>query len=160
MNMYKFGNYICKLRETKGLTQSELADILNVSDKSISKWENGQAFPRIDTFEKLAAALDTTIEDVFSASKDGIKRICILNNFCSIMRIEINSKPFLIEIDEGKWIELKDDEDELIVRITGDIISDSFYAELEEDAENLKDKIMSKLIKKNHDGIFRLSTAG
>lgn len=41
MNMYKFGNYICKLREGKNLTQAELAGQLDVSDKSISKWENG-----------------------------------------------------------------------------------------------------------------------
>lgn len=53
MNMYKFGNYICKLREEKSLTQADLAKLLDVSDKSISKWENGQAFPRIETFEKL-----------------------------------------------------------------------------------------------------------
>lgn len=51
MNMYKFGNYICKLREEKNLTQSELASLLDVTDKSVSKWENGQAFPRIDTFD-------------------------------------------------------------------------------------------------------------
>lgn len=85
MNMYKFGNYICKLREEKKLTQTELAKQLDVSDKSISKWENGQAFPRIETFEKLAVALDTTVEDIFSASKDGIKRVCITNNFYYVM---------------------------------------------------------------------------
>ncbi|MEE1505122.1 MAG: helix-turn-helix transcriptional regulator, partial [Acutalibacteraceae bacterium] len=84
--MYKFGNYICKLRENKNLTQTELARILDVSDKSISKWENGQAFPRIETFEKLAVSLDTTVENIFSASKDGVKRICVLNSFCSVMQ--------------------------------------------------------------------------
>ncbi len=61
MNMYKFGNYICKLREEKNLTQSELASLLDVTDKSVSKWENGQAFPRIDTFEKLALVLGTSV---------------------------------------------------------------------------------------------------
>lgn len=34
------------------MTQVDLARILDVSDKAVSKWENGQAFPRIDTFEK------------------------------------------------------------------------------------------------------------
>ena len=72
--MYKFGNYICKLREEKNLTQTELADKLDVSDKSISKWENGQAFPRMETFEKLAFALDTTIEDILSASKYNLSK--------------------------------------------------------------------------------------
>lgn len=92
MNMYKFGNYICKLREEKGLTQAELANQLDVSDKSISKWENGQAFPRIETFEKLAVTLDTTVEDIFSASKDGIKRICIANDFYYVMHIDVDGQ--------------------------------------------------------------------
>ena len=92
MHLYKFGNYICKLREEKNLTQTALADKLDVSDKSISKWENGQAFPRMETFEKLAFALDTTIEDIISASKDGIKRICISNNFYYIMQIDVDGQ--------------------------------------------------------------------
>ena len=61
MNNYKFGNYVCKLREEHNMTQVDLARSLDVSDKAVSKWENGQAFPRIDTFEKLASVLDTTI---------------------------------------------------------------------------------------------------
>ena len=42
-----------ELREKAGITQQELADKLFISAQSVSKWENGQAFPRIDTFEKL-----------------------------------------------------------------------------------------------------------
>ena len=41
MDMYRFGNYICRLREEKGMTQTELSFKLDVSDKAVSKWENG-----------------------------------------------------------------------------------------------------------------------
>ncbi len=41
MDNYKFGNKICSLREAKNLTQRELAEILEVSDKAVPKWENG-----------------------------------------------------------------------------------------------------------------------
>ena len=78
---------------------------------------------RIETFEKLAFALDTTIEDIFSASKDGIERICVVNNFCSVMNIEIDGKPYAVVQDEGKWIEISSKE--LSVKITGE-----FFAEV------------------------------
>ena len=150
MNNYKFGNYICKLREEHNMTQAELARILDVSDKAVSKWENGQAFPRIDTFEKLVAALDTTVEDVFSASKDGIKRVCIQNSFCEIMHIDINGRLYAIMADECKWIEITDDT--LIAKITGEMLSDITLSSFDDEAEDpdtgLKDRIKLKFAKK------------
>lgn len=53
MNNYKFGNMICSMRESFNLTQKELAKLLDVSDKAVSKWENGQAIPRMETLEKI-----------------------------------------------------------------------------------------------------------
>ena len=41
MNAQKIGNVISELREAKGMTQAQLAQRLNVSDKAISKWETG-----------------------------------------------------------------------------------------------------------------------
>ncbi len=148
VNMYKFGNYICKLREGKNLTQTELAKVLDVSDKSISKWENGQAFPRIETFEKLAAVLDTTVEDIFSASKDGVKRICVANSFCSVMQIDINGKLHLIEYEDCKWIEIEDTTDSAIFKISGNILIEDDFGESEPQESKLKDKIAFKLFKK------------
>ena len=43
MNKYNFGNYLCQLREKKGYSQSELGRKLGVTNKAVSKWENGQA---------------------------------------------------------------------------------------------------------------------
>lgn len=132
------------------MTQVDLARILDVSDKAVSKWENGQAFPRIDTFEKLASVLDTTVEDIFSASKDGIKRVCIQNNFCDIMHIDINGQLHAIMADECKWIEINDDV--LIAKITGEMLSDITLSNFDDAAKdpetNLKDRIMLKLSKK------------
>ncbi len=146
MNNYKFGNYICKLREEKEMTQSDLAQKLDVSDKAVSKWENGQAIPRMDTFEKLAEILGTTIDDILSASKDGIERICFVNNFCSLMTIEVNGEVFSIKFDECKWVETK--EKDLTLRITGDMVTDSDFEEIKNSATNLKEKILSKITRK------------
>ncbi len=147
VNNYKFGNYICKLREEKQLTQAELASKIDVSDKAVSKWENGQAFPRIETLEKLAAELNTTVEDIFSASKDGVSRICICNDIGSIMHIDINGQLLSIRYDESKWIEI--DKSDIIVSITFDLLSDSEMDEIEKwMGDSLKEKVLFKLFKK------------
>ena len=155
MNNYKFGNYICKLREDHNLTQAELAKLLNVSDKAVSKWENGQAIPRMETLEKLAETLNTSIEDIFSASKDNITRICIVNDFCSIMQIDINNKIYTIKFDDCQWIEV--DSTDLTVRITGDMITDEDFEELQKEANSLKDKVILKITKKTAQEILKMS---
>lgn len=66
MDKYNFGNKLCLLREEKGLTQKELAKILDVSDKAVSKWENGQSIPRMETLEKIADVLGVSIEALLS----------------------------------------------------------------------------------------------
>lgn len=146
--MYKFGNYICKLREEKSLTQADLAKLLDVSDKSISKWENGQAFPRIETFEKLAFSLDTTVEDIFSASKDGVKRICIANNLYYIMQVDVDGQVHSIRADESKWIEINDATNSMVIKVTGDFLTDEAFEDLDSSTSALKEKLMYKFVKK------------
>lgn len=67
MSNYNFGNYICELREKKGLSQSELGKILGVTNKAISKWENGGAYPSSELMLPLAKALGVSIEELYSA---------------------------------------------------------------------------------------------
>ena len=61
MDNYITGNTIKKLRERKKLTQSELADIICVSDKTVSKWETGKGLPDITLIEPLASALGVSV---------------------------------------------------------------------------------------------------
>lgn len=63
MNQYVTGAIIKKLREEKKMTQIELAETLNVSDKAVSKWETGRGYPDITLVEPIAKALGiSTIE--------------------------------------------------------------------------------------------------
>ena len=57
MNNYITGKIIKELREKQQLTQMELANIINVSDKTISKWETGKGLPDITLIEPLSKAL-------------------------------------------------------------------------------------------------------
>lgn len=68
MNQYVTGAIIKKLRESKQLTQAELAERLNVSDKAVSKWETGKGFPDITLIEPIAGALGISVAELLSGS--------------------------------------------------------------------------------------------
>ena len=61
MNTYVTGSTIRQLRESKNMTQSQLAHILSVSAKTISKWETAKGLPDISLLEPLAAALGVSV---------------------------------------------------------------------------------------------------
>ncbi len=62
MDNKKTGELIFKLRTEKGLTQKQLADKLNVSDKAVSKWERGQGLPDVSLLPMLSAIFGVNIE--------------------------------------------------------------------------------------------------
>ena len=66
MNNYITGKIIKELREKEQLTQLELADIIGVSDKAISKWETGKGLPDITLIELLSKALKVSIIELMS----------------------------------------------------------------------------------------------
>jgi DNA-binding XRE family transcriptional regulator/desulfoferrodoxin (superoxide reductase-like protein) len=66
MNQYITGAVIKELREKKQLTQAELAAQLHVSDKTISKWENGKGYPDISLLEPLAAVFGISVAELLS----------------------------------------------------------------------------------------------
>ena len=64
MNYQNTGLLIAKRRRELGLTQKELSDILNISDRTVSKWERGVGFPDISLVEPLADTLGITINEL------------------------------------------------------------------------------------------------
>ncbi len=58
MNKSEFSERLYKMRTDKGLSQKELGDLLGVSNKAISKWENGEAMPKTETMLKLAEIMN------------------------------------------------------------------------------------------------------
>ena len=61
MDAYVTGSTIKNLREKKEITQAQLAEVLRVSSKAVSKWETGKGFPDITLIEPLAKALSVSI---------------------------------------------------------------------------------------------------
>ena len=66
INQYITGAMIKRLREEKGLTQTELAEKIFVTDKAVSKWENGRGYPDISLVEGLAKALGVSVIELLS----------------------------------------------------------------------------------------------
>lgn len=72
MNQKRFGATISRLRKQQGLTQTSLAASLNVSDKAISKWENGLGYPEITLLPKIAAVFGVTVDYLITGERSGI----------------------------------------------------------------------------------------
>lgn len=69
MNYQTTGNFIYEQRKKKGLTQLKLAEKLNVSEKTISKWECGKGFPDTSIIMPLCKELDITANELFNGEK-------------------------------------------------------------------------------------------
>jgi len=69
MENYINGLTIKNLRKNKNLTQKELADILNVTDKTISKWETGKGYPDSSLIQSLAKAFEVSVLELFDGEQ-------------------------------------------------------------------------------------------
>ena len=66
MNSYVTGSTIKKLRESKGITQLQLAEKIGVSSKAVSKWETAKGLPDISLIEPLSQALGVSVMELMS----------------------------------------------------------------------------------------------
>ena len=66
MNQQKIGKFISKVRKKKKLTQKHLAEKLEITDRAISKWENGKSMPDLALLKPLCDILDITINELLS----------------------------------------------------------------------------------------------
>ena len=69
MNQEKIGKFIQTLRKEKNLTQNELAEKLGVSNRAVSKWENGNSMPDLSLFKPLCEILGTSINELMNGER-------------------------------------------------------------------------------------------
>lgn len=97
MNDYKFGNYLFKLRTDAGLSQNDLAIQLGVTNKAISKWENGKSKPTTDKLGKIANIFGVSVEQLLTLKQE--------NKVVEITKIVITGGPCGGKSTAMSWVQ-------------------------------------------------------
>ncbi len=66
MDQKKTGAFIAQCRKEKNLTQMQLAELLEITNQAVSKWENGRGMPDVSLLQPLCNALDISLNELFS----------------------------------------------------------------------------------------------
>ena len=77
MNQQMIGKFISSCRKDKGLTQMQLAEKLNISNRAVSKWETGKSVPDVSIMLELCEILGITVNELLSG-----ERITTMEEYC------------------------------------------------------------------------------
>ena len=105
MNQEKIGKLIAECRKEKNMTQVELADKLSVTDKSVSKWENGKCLPDVSLYKDLCNILGITLNEFFAGEKineEKFKEQADINLFNALENSSFTLKE-KIKYYDNKW---------------------------------------------------------
>lgn len=69
MNQKKIGNFLKELRKEKGITQEEFAENLNVSGRTVSRWETGTNMPDISLLVEISEFFDVSIPEIINGER-------------------------------------------------------------------------------------------
>ena len=69
MDQIKIGQFLKQLRTEKALTQEKLAEVIGVSNRSVSRWENGNTMPDFDLLIELAKFYDVSIDEIMDGKR-------------------------------------------------------------------------------------------
>ena len=147
MNQYITGAIIRELREKNGLTQAELAERLHVSDKAVSKWENGKGYPDVSLLEPIAAVFGVSVAELVAGrtvSNMNVSANMMRSKFyvCPVCGNAIHSMGEAVihchgvqltpaqpeETDEAHMIFIEGVEDEYYVRVEHDMTKQHYIS--------------------------------
>ena len=69
MDMQKIGVFLAELRKEKNLTQDELGEQIGVTNKTVSRWENGNYLPPVETLQILSKFYDVSINEILNGER-------------------------------------------------------------------------------------------
>ena len=145
-----FANTIYNIRKKRDITQKELADLIGVSDRTISKWENGSTVPDLETIKKLCNELGISPDSIVKSEKNYKDR---LQDFKRMVGKFIN---YILknELVNKSKLELTKNQRYMLKKIYINILNEN-YSEI----KNLffKKKILNKLrcFKNSFVGMFK-----
>jgi len=94
MNQDKVGKFIAKLRKENNLTQQQLADKLEITDKAVSKWENGRCLPDVYFLNILSDLFHVTVEEILNGERKFKKKEIDINHHSKVLEVNNLSKSF------------------------------------------------------------------
>ena len=97
MNQIKIGKFIAKIRKDKNLTQKQLAEKLGITDRAISKWENGKSMPDLSLLKPICDILDISVNELLSGEYIEKKEENLEDNFVKAINYS-NKKNKIYEI--------------------------------------------------------------
>ncbi len=83
LNTIQFGKYLSDLRKKKDMTQSEVADKLNLTRQAISRYETGDSFPDISILVEIAKIYEVSLTDLINSGNPTVGELLILNNIAN-----------------------------------------------------------------------------
>ena len=100
MDLIKIGKHIAEKRKALGLTQKQLADKLNMSDKSVSKWERGICLPDVSVYLELCEILDMSINEFLAGEEIPAEKLAekSADNLLQVTKDSKNRQKFLKRI--------------------------------------------------------------
>ncbi|MCI9459994.1 MAG: helix-turn-helix domain-containing protein [Clostridia bacterium] len=69
MDMQKIGRFLAELRREKNLTQNELGEQIGVTNKTVSRWENGNYLPPVEMLQILSKFFDVSINEILNGER-------------------------------------------------------------------------------------------
>ena len=131
MDVKKIGQFLAQLRKDKGLTQEQLGEKLGVTNKTVSRWENGNYLPPVEILQLLSELYGLTINEILSAQRltsaqyqekaeENIKTALRSSTFTLKEKIEFYKKKWLR--DNLFWLVL-----ELVVFVAGSVAILCFF---------------------------------
>jgi transcriptional regulator with XRE-family HTH domain len=109
MDRQKTAEYICRLRKEKHLTQKQLAEIIFVTDKAVSKWERGNGSPDVSILPLLADALGVTADDILNgggASQPEREAALAVNSISEIAEDDCNKNTRVKRFAEKRHVKI------------------------------------------------------
>ena len=113
MDAKKLGQFIAQLRKEHNMTQADLAQKLQVTDKAVSKWERGLGLPDINSIEPLAEALGVTVLEIMRSERIPVESITpqsasevITDAFDMVKQQRKQERQSLIRISVGVFISI------------------------------------------------------
>ena len=105
MDQVKIGKFIAELRRRAGLTQEALGEKIGVTNKTISRWENGDYMPNIEMLQLLAEEFSISISEILAGEKFSSysRRKCNRNNKYKRLFVERKKNIFQKEMAQGTF---------------------------------------------------------